>query len=460
MASSPVPSVAPVTPPSIHSLVTIKLSSENYLLWKAQIMPYLRGQRLFGYVDGSCLQPSQHIPNPEADKSPTAPRLLLNPEFSHWFDQDQIVLSILMSSLSESILAKVIGVTTSREVCHRTSLPDTEIVSYLLGGLDSSYDPIVTSIQTREDPMELEDIFGHLLTFELRLQQHTQVLEVTIGSANVATRTDYSRGPHGKTQYSNRASSYSGSRGRGRGRGGHHGSPGGNRPMCQICGKAGHLAIKCFHRFDQAYQTMPNTMSAFFTAQQAPADTNWYPNTGSTNHLTNDLQNLNLHAETYAGSDQIQVGDGAGLAIAHIGSSEIKSSQSVFNLRNILHVPQIKKNLISVSQFTKDNNVFVEFHSSHFFVKDEVTKKVLLQGTPKDGLYPFPSSISTSSPSQSFFSQRVSLEVWHHRFGHSTYQTVKHLVSKFSFPVSSNKIPSVCSACQQGKSHRLPFSVS
>ncbi|KAA8536399.1 hypothetical protein F0562_028877 [Nyssa sinensis] len=308
MASSPVPSVAPVTPPSIHSLVTIKLSSENYLLWKAQIMPYLRGQRLFGYVDGSCLQPSQHIPNPEADKSPTAPRLLLNPEFSHWFDQDQIVLSILMSSLSESILAKVIGVTTSREVwcalekmysSHSRArlsttrrqlstvtkggmsisdyfqtvksladtlaaighpLPDTEIVSYLLGGLDSSYDPIVTSIQTREDPIELEDIFGHLLTFELRLQQHTQVLEATIGSANVATRTDYSRGPHGKTQYSNRASSYSGSRGR---------------------------------------------------AQQAPADTNWYPDTGSTNHLTNDLQNLNLHAETYAGSDQIQVGDGA-----------------------------------------------------------------------------------------------------------------------------------------------------
>ncbi|KAA8525548.1 hypothetical protein F0562_007399 [Nyssa sinensis] len=355
MASSPVPSVAPVTPPIIHSLVTIKLSSENYLLWKAQIMPYLRGQRLFGYVDGSCLQPSQHIPNPEADKSPTASRLLLNPEFSHWFDQDQIVLSILMSSLSESILAKVIGVTTSREVwcalekmysSHSRArlsttrrqlstvtkggmsisdyfqtvksladilvaighpLLDTEIVSYLLGGLDSSYDPIVTSIQTREDPIELEDIFGHLLTFELRLQQHTQVLEATIGSANVANRTDYSRGPHGKTQYSNRASSYSGSRGRGRGRGGHRGSPGGNRPMCQICGKAGHLAIKCFNRFDQAYQTMPNTMSAFFTAQQAPADTNWYPDTGSTNHLTNDLQNLNLHAETYAASENDDV---------------------------------------------------------------------------------------------------------------------------------------------------------
>lgn len=199
-------------------------------------------------------------------------------------------------------------------------------------------------------------------------------------------------------------------------------------------------------------------MSAFFTVPQASADMSWYPDIGSTNHLTNDIQNLNLHAETYNGVDQIQVGDEAGLVIAHIGSSEIKSSQSGFTLHNILHVPQTKKNLIYVSQFTKDNNVFIKFHSSHFFVKDEVTKKVLLQGTPKDGLYPFPSSISTSSPSQSFLCQRVSLEVWHRRLGHPTYQTVKHLVSKFSLPVSSNKIPGVCSA--KGKSHRLPFPVS
>ncbi|KAF5459493.1 hypothetical protein F2P56_023434, partial [Juglans regia] len=106
----------PITPPSIQSLVTIKLSSENYLLWRTQITPYLRGQRLFGYVDGSHHQPTQYISNPAAATSTTAPPLLLNPEFTNWFDQDQIVLSILMSSLSESILAKVVGATTSREV--------------------------------------------------------------------------------------------------------------------------------------------------------------------------------------------------------------------------------------------------------------------------------------------------------------------------------------------------------
>lgn len=72
----------PITSPNIQSLVTIKLSSDNYLLWKAQIIPYLRGQRLFEYVDGSRNQPSQHIPNPEATKSDTAALSIPNPEFT------------------------------------------------------------------------------------------------------------------------------------------------------------------------------------------------------------------------------------------------------------------------------------------------------------------------------------------------------------------------------------------
>jgi hypothetical protein len=74
-------------PPSIQSLVTIKLSSNNYLLWRAQITPYLKGQHLFGYINGNRPQPVQYISNPAVGSSTTAP-LLLNPEFTYWFDQD------------------------------------------------------------------------------------------------------------------------------------------------------------------------------------------------------------------------------------------------------------------------------------------------------------------------------------------------------------------------------------
>ena len=44
-------------------------------------------------------------------------------------------------------------------------------------------------------------------------------------------------------------------RGRGQGaQGGGRGNYSNQKPICQVCGKAGHIAIKCYHRFDLSYQ--------------------------------------------------------------------------------------------------------------------------------------------------------------------------------------------------------------
>ena len=36
-----------------HNIVTVKLNHDNFLLWKAQIIPYMRGHRVFGFIDGT-----------------------------------------------------------------------------------------------------------------------------------------------------------------------------------------------------------------------------------------------------------------------------------------------------------------------------------------------------------------------------------------------------------------------
>ena len=340
-------------------------------------------------------------------------------------------------------------------------LPAYEIALSLLNGLDSSYDPLVASISTHVDPLTLEDIYSHLLSFEQRLERHTANVESTMGSANMATRNDHScgrnNGRNSNQQHSPQPAS-SRDRSRGRGRGSSFSSD--SRPTCQLCGKTGHIAPKCFHRFDLSYQGSSPNMSAYFTAPQNAADMNWYPDTGSTNHLTNDLQNLNLHVEPYNGHDNILVDDGTGLRIFNIGSSTIPYRTSSFHLRNLLHPLAIKNNLISVSQFTLDNDVFIEFHAGYFVVKDEATGTILLHGKTRDGLYPFPSTKQLSKSLQSFLCHHVPLEVWHYRLGHPSYRTVQQILSKHNLSVSTNKAPASCIACQQGKSHRLPFSSS
>ena len=46
-------SPSPLTFNTMVHMITIKLSSTNYLLWKSQFLPLLRSQGLLGYVDGS-----------------------------------------------------------------------------------------------------------------------------------------------------------------------------------------------------------------------------------------------------------------------------------------------------------------------------------------------------------------------------------------------------------------------
>ena len=105
-------SSSPTSLTTIHHLITIKLTRDNYLLWKAQIVPYLKGQHLFGYLDGSNPTPPQSL-TVEIDGDI---QVIQNPDFSHWYFQDQMILSAIISSLSERILAHVVKFNTSRDV--------------------------------------------------------------------------------------------------------------------------------------------------------------------------------------------------------------------------------------------------------------------------------------------------------------------------------------------------------
>jgi gag-polypeptide of LTR copia-type len=43
-----------------HQIHTI-LNQDNYLLWKSQVFPVLRGHDLVSFIDGSCIKPSHTI---------------------------------------------------------------------------------------------------------------------------------------------------------------------------------------------------------------------------------------------------------------------------------------------------------------------------------------------------------------------------------------------------------------
>lgn len=164
-----------------------------------------------------------------------------------------------------------------------------------------------------------------------------------------------------------------------------------------MCGIAGHIALNCRNRFNHAYQAEEYRGGNSATTGSYNNDTNWYIDTGATDHLTSDLDRLSIQ-ERYHGKDQVQVANGAGLHISHIGHSHIPVLGRHLALKNILCVPYINKHLLSAHKLVSDNNVFIEIHSNAFFVKDKVTKKTLLHGKSKGGLFPVPISRSSSTP--------------------------------------------------------------
>jgi len=100
---------------------------------------------------------------------------------------------------------------------------------------------------------------------------------------------------------------------------------------------------------------------------------------GVTQHLTADIANLAVHSE-YQRPDRVRIDNETGLPIRATGAYLLCSPISSFVLKNLLHIPDIIKNLLSVGQFTADNKFLLKFHPDSYFIKDLSTRKTLLLG--------------------------------------------------------------------------------
>jgi hypothetical protein len=143
--------------------------------------------------------------------------------------------------------------------------------------------------------------------------------------------------------------------------------------------------------------------------------------------------------------------NGKGMRITHIGKSVFHTPTRDFSFNNILHVSDSQKNLLSVHQFTSDNDVFLEFHPSFFCVKDLATEKLIFQGRCHDGLYPLPPISQVHHVSAPTASR------WHYGLDHPSSTIVDRVIkdNKLSFHRESHD--SIYDECERAKSHQLPY---
>lgn len=130
-----------------------------------------------------------------------------------------------------------------------------------------------------------------------------------------------------------------------------------------------------------------STASAHLANYGSVDDPAWYIDSGATNHVTQNAGIL-FQYSVYHGTEKLHIRNDLGPPIHNMGSAVVQIlSAALIYLHNVLHVPTIIKNLLSVSKLLADNNVLIEFFDNVYFVKAKNTRTILLKGIARGGLY-------------------------------------------------------------------------
>lgn len=124
-------------------------------------------------------------------------------------------------------------------------------------------------------------------------------------------------------------------------------------------------------------------------------------------------------------------------------------------LSNVLYVPKLSCNLISVTQLIDETNCVVQFSNSLCVMQDRTSRMLIGLGERIDGLYYFR---GTRNEKAFKIDSGLSLDIWHRRMGHPSLKITK-LVSNNSSR-NNDYENKACDVCQRAKQTRDSFPLS
>ena len=142
-----------------------------------------------------------------------------------------------------------------------------------IDGLTKEYAPFITNIIARPGSVSVGELEALLIAQEEMIEKYRS--RDNNFQANLAQSGHQPKRFNNSQQNSRfgrrRGQSFQGRNG---GRSGGRGGRSSNRPMCQVCGKTDHIALDCWHRFDQQFNSLGLSQTQQFHTHQLQTQPN------------------------------------------------------------------------------------------------------------------------------------------------------------------------------------------
>ena len=321
-------------------------------------------------------------------------------------------------------------------------LNDSDIVATLLSSLPSTYDPLITALEARDEAdLTLEFVKGRLLHEERRKGKEEESYENAM----------YSKGRKWPSKPSPGPSGYKGPNK------GHEGPRRFSKSIeCFYCRQKGHIKRDCRKlKYKEEAHAAVEESEKCFNAKQDEAKS-WYIDSGATSHMCYEKELFATYEETksckiYLADDRIVTSVGKGSIFL-----SFKTIDGIVEkeLKDVLYVPELGTNLFSVSKVTS-LDYQVEFSQKWCYIKYK--GGIIARAFLEFGLFKLDILVHKAHKARS--EALIGPQIWHQRLGHIGLTGLKALVENYMALGIDLKDFDIgfCKGCIEGKQTRAPI---
>ena len=316
-------------------------------------------------------------------------------------------------------------------------IDESEMAMALLNGLPDAFHPLISALDalgTKDGTLNFEFV-------KSRVMQEEQRIKIRADESLVKSETS--------ALFTNRQKAR-------------------RRPSCDNCGKLGHVSSKCWDKYPHLRPQRNRPQAALVSNQlidETPVcllafhertSTYWYIDSGCSHHMTFDKSAFTSYSEQL--NSCVEVGNGERTKIAGTGTVkltlEMNGRSKPCTIQNVLHVPNLGYQLLSVSQLSKSGIQTLFSSSGAQLIRDQ---EIIAAGSLVGNLYKLDVTHSRYSSEKALVA--ANMNTWHKRLGHIDISTIKSMKSGGLATGLNLKTEELfqCTGCFQGKGHRDPI---